>query len=176
MHAAVAAVGQRMKLAIVISMFSVTACATTKTEVTAPVPAIKAPLDSLSFYVGNWTCKGTTFPTKEQKEEHWDARIAVVPELDGTWLGVRMTGPGTNRTVEHKGYDPVAKKWVHVAVGIDGSWGIITSPGWSGKQMVFDDANEHTVTTFTHIDERHYSHAVASQSGERLWEKVCTKV
>jgi hypothetical protein len=164
-----------MKLAIVLGMFSVAACATAK-PAPAPTPAIKAPLDSLAFYVGNWTCKGKTFPTKEQKEEHWDARIVVAPELDGTWLSVQMIGPGMNRTVEHKGYDPVAKKWMHLAVGVAGSWGIVSSPGWSGKQMVFDDTNEHTVATFTHIDERHYSHAVATQGGERLWEKVCTKV
>ena len=104
----------------------------------------------------------------------WEPVIA--PELDGTWLNVQMIGPGSSRTVEHKGYDPAAKKWVHLAVGLEGSWGVVTSSGWRGTQMVFDDATAHTVSTFTHIDDRHYAHAVATDAGEKLWEKVCTKV
>lgn len=154
-------------------LFGLVACAG---KPSPAAPQIKPPLDSLAFYVGQWTCKGTTFPTKETKEEHWDARIVVAPELDGTWLGVQMLGPGMNRTLEHKGYDPIAKTWMHLAVGVDGSWGVVTAPGWTGNTMVFDDAKEATRSTFTHIDDRHYAHAVATKSGERLWEKVCTKV
>jgi hypothetical protein len=43
--------------------------------------------------------------------------------------------------------------------------------------MVFDpdDKADHTRATFTRIDERHYSHAVSSDTGERQWEKICTK-
>jgi len=169
-----------MKHVILASLFSVAACATAKTTAppTTATPKIRPPLDTLAFYVGEWSCKGTQFATKDQKEEHWDAKIIVAPELDGSWLSVHMIGPGANRTIEHKGYDPVAKKWVHVAVGLEGSWGAITSPGWTGAQMVFDDPNEHTIATFTRIDERHYSHAVANDAehgGERVWEKLCTK-
>ena len=138
----------------------------------APVALVK-PLDTLAFYVGDWACKGTQYANG--KVEHWDAKVIVAPELDGTWLNVQMIGPGTNRTVEHKGYDAVRKQYVHVAVGIEGSWGLVTSPGWTGNAMVFDDPIDHTRATFTHIDDTHYSHAVTSAQGERLWEKLCTK-
>ena len=137
----------------------------------APIALVK-PLDTLQFYVGTWSCKGTQYGAKI---EHWDAKVIVAPELDGTWLSVQMIGPGTNRTIEHKGYDAVRKQYVHLAVGVEGSWGMVTSPGWTGNTMVFDDPVDHSRATFTRIDDTHYSHAVASAQGERLWEKVCTK-
>ena len=168
-----------MTKATVAILFSVAACATAKAPAsTPPAITIAKPLDTLAFYVGNWTCKGTYF--ENDKEAHWDAKMIVAPELDGSWLSVQMIGPGTNRTVEHKGYDPVTKQWIHVAVGLEGSWGVVRSAGWTGTQMVFvpDDKADHTVSTFTHIDDRHYSHAVANNAehgGERVWQKVCTK-
>lgn len=163
-------------IAVVVALFSVAACATR----TAKPPPLSPALQSLAFYVGEWSCKGTTFPTADQKSEHWDAKLVVAPELDGTWLSVQMIGPGMNRTVEHKGYDPTTKKWIHVAVGTEGSWGTVSSPGWTGDQMVFvsDDKTDRTRATFTKIDERHYSHGVsreADRGSERLWEKVCSK-
>jgi hypothetical protein len=161
----------------VAAVFILSACATPKAA-TAPPAHLVSPLDSLAFYVGEWTCDGTQFATKDAPEQHWKAKMHVTPALDGTWLSVEMLGPGMNRTAEHKGYDPTAKQWIHVAVGTEGSWGVYRSAGWSGAQMVFtpDDKADHTVSTFTRIDERHYSHAVATETGEHVWQKVCTKV
>ena len=70
----------------------------------APIALVK-PLDTLQFYVGNWTCKGTQYGAKV---EHWDAKVIVAPELDGTWLSVQMIGPGTNRTIEQRATTPCA--------------------------------------------------------------------
>ena len=95
----------------------------------APAPALQPPLDSLAFYVGHWECKGTVFATADAPETHWDARVDVTPELDGRWLSVVMTGPDANHTAEHKGYDPVDKRWHHLGVGNDGTWVVMSSPG-----------------------------------------------
>lgn len=84
--------------------------------------------------------------------------------------------------VEHKGYDAAAKRWVHLAVVNDGSWGIMSSPGWTatGSQMVFTPADrpDGTQATFTKISETAYSHSVSrttDKGSEKLWEKRCTK-
>jgi hypothetical protein len=145
--------------------------------------SLKAPLDTLSFYVGKWQCKGTYFATPEQPtEETWDARIEVEPELDGTSLHVQMFGPGDNRSEEHKGYSATTKTWHHVAVTNSGSWIALVSPGWDGTRMVFTPAaggdDSHERATFTKRSDREYSHAVsrATDHGEdRVWEKVCRK-
>ena len=158
------------------------ACATGPAR-TARAPALKAPLDTLAFYVGSWQCKGTSFVTAEQPaEETWDARVEVTPELDGTSLFVQMFGPGDNRTAEHKGYDAETKTWHHVAVGNSGFWAAMISPGWDGSRMVFapaggiEDARERA--TFAKHSDREYSHAVSrvtDHGDEKVWEKICTK-
>jgi hypothetical protein len=146
-----------------------------------PVPTtLSPPLDTLGFYVGSWSCKGTSFGEHGKPDEQWDARIDVAPELGGKWLSVQMTGPGDSRTAEHKGYDPTTKKWAHLAVVNDGSWGTMTSPGWTGSHMVFtpDDKDDHTHATFSKLGERSYSHAVTRETEhgeEKVWEKICTK-
>jgi len=143
----------------------------------APVATkpLASPLDSLAFYVGNWDCKGTEFATKDTPEKHWTAKVVVAPELD-TWLSVKMIGPDDNRTVEHKGYDPATKTWHHLGVSNGGGWGTMTSKGWDGQRMVFapDNPADHSVTTFTRLGEREYSHGV-SEGNVKIWEKVCSK-
>src|SRR5690349_1992024 len=84
-----------------------TAACASAPRATPSTMALKAPLDSLQFYVGSWQCSGTSFAGKDQpKDETWQARVEVEPELDGMSLHVQMIGPGENRTEEHKGYDP----------------------------------------------------------------------
>jgi hypothetical protein len=144
-------------------------------------PALDPALKSLEFYVGSWSCKGTNYAADGKVEKTWEARLEVVPVLDGKWLSVQMIGPGMNRSAEHKGYDAEKKRWVHVYVGNDGGWGTMTSDGWTGSSMVFLDPEDASgYAKFTKIDERTYSHGVTvktEQGGERkAWEKVCTKM
>lgn len=151
-----------MKAALIL----LAACASPKPPPLAPS------LGSLAFYVGSWQCTGTDF----ERSETWTARVRVAPELDGTWLSVQMLGPGMNRTIEHKGFDPATKKWIHIAVAGDGAWGTLSSTGWSGASMEFvpDDKTDTSRATFTKLDDRRYSHSV-SRDGTKLWEKTCTK-
>ncbi|HEU0034154.1 MAG TPA: DUF1579 family protein [Kofleriaceae bacterium] len=139
-------------------------------------PKLEPPIDSLAFYVGTWRCHGTSYATADTPQQTWDAIVKVTPELDGTWLGVEMIGPGVNRTVEHKGYDPDTKRWIHVAVGNGGLFALVTSHGWTGNHMDFvPEPDDHTKTTFTKLDDTHYNHAVSSADGRKIWEKTCAK-
>ena len=147
------------------------ACALVACHATPAAPTLVKPLDSLAFYVGTWHCEGMF----HDPDEHWTATVKVAPELGGTWLEVQMIGPGTNRTVEHKGYDQTLKRWVHVAVGNDGVFGLVTSPGWDGDRMVFvSEPDDGTRTTFTKLGARRYSHAV-TRGDAKVWEKVCSR-
>jgi hypothetical protein len=144
-------------------------------------PALQPPLDSLAFYVGSWKCKGTSFATSGQAEEKWEATVDVEPELDGTWLSVKMTGPGPNRSIEHKGYDAATKRWHHVGVINGGVWFAMISVGWTGSQMVFTDDQKDPdkgYATFTKLGETSYSHSMTFETDkgpEKVSEKVCTK-
>ena len=169
--------GSRRVKPILLIVLVAAACARPASPPTPPT--LRAPLDSLSFYVGKWQCKGTDFVTAAQPT--WDARIEVEPELDGTSLFVQMIGPGDSRTAEHKGYDPTTKTWHHVAVANSGFWAAMVSPGWVGDHMVFTPAgggDPSERATFTKHGEREYSHAVSrvtDHGEERVWEKVCRK-
>jgi len=159
------------------------ACAATSAPTTprTPAPALDPTLQTLAFYVGSWRCHGTSFARADQPEKTWDATLEVAPELGGKWLSVQMNGPGMSRTIEHKGYDPEKKKWIHLAVVNDGSWSLLTSDGWTGPQMVFrfEGEDEKALATFTKLGERSYSHAVTVETdrgSQKVWEKVCSKV
>jgi hypothetical protein len=173
---------QRLALAL-LAMSTLPACAATapapQTQPAARTPKLDPALQSLAFYVGSWDCKGTWFTDTGQVEKQWSAGIQVEPELDGKWLSVKMTGPDDNRTVEHKGYDPTSKRWIHVAVANDGSWVALSAPGWTGASMVFSpDQPDGTHATFTRLSDTSYSHEVTRDT-ERgpatLSKKVCTK-
>lgn len=173
------AVAGAMKLVVALAPLALlAACAAAP----RPVAALQPPVDGLAFYVGHWTCYGTSYPSADDPHaQRWDARVEVEPELDGHSLAVRMIGPGANRTVEHKGYDPTTKRWYHVAIVNDGSWIAMTSPGWDGDHMVFapvGPADDGTRATFTRLGARRYRHAESrvTPAGEQVvWEKVCTR-
>jgi hypothetical protein len=153
-------------------------CATT--PVARPHVALAPELAQMAFYVGSWSCKGTTFATATDPEEHWDATVEVAPEVDGSWLSVVMKGPGDNITAEHKGYDRDKKQFVHLGVSPAGSWFVLTSPGWDASHMSFrsTDAADPDVTTFTKLSDTQYSHAVATATDHGpvpVWQKVCSK-
>jgi hypothetical protein len=175
-----------------LAITGLTSCAAAAAPTSAPTPApastpltaaaLKPPLDTLAFYVGSWQCKGTFYPTKEEPEEtKWEATLTVEPELGGAWLSVKMHGPGESRSVEHKGYDATAKKWIHLAVTASGGWSLGSSTGWNGSEMVWlpADPTEKTRATFTKLSETSYSHVVTIETDkgvEKYWDKVCTKM
>jgi hypothetical protein len=183
-----------MRIALALLTPGLVACAATpaptaprtpSTSASAPsapsAPALDPSLASLAFYVGSWKCRGTTYDAPGQAEKTWDATLEVAPELGGKWLSVQMIGPGSSRTIEHKGYDSEKKQWVHLAVANDGSWNLLTSDGWTGSDMVFriEGEDERARATFTKRSETEYSHGISLQTEagtQKLWEKVCRKV
>lgn len=145
-------------------------------------PALVPEMKRLSFYVGEWQCRGVSTDVDGTRHEHGALRVSVVPVLDGTWLEVRVSEDGVPATSELKGYDPHAHRFRHVWATGEGQTGSYTSPGWVGNQMVF--LEDHPAsgrperTVFTRLGETRYSHRaeVDTGSGYRVeFEKTCSK-
>jgi len=140
------------------------------------------PPAALAFYVGHWQCSGTSYDDKGAVEKQWPAlEVAVTPEF-ANWLKIVVYDHGKQVTSELKGLDAKGA-YHHVFTDDEGGYGSVSSPGWTGNQLVFDedhpDPSGKTRMTFTKIDDTHYKHTaeVDSGAGWKLgFEKTCHKV
>jgi hypothetical protein len=153
---------------------------------TRPAPAAPTPtvplageLTKLAWYVGDWSCEGTQFATKDEPESKWKAEVHVRGDAGGGVAAIHMIGPGDNSTAEIKGYDPTTKRWYHVWSARDGSHGTLTATGWEGESMTaVDDADPKHRTVMTKLGADRYSHRDEQDAGEGfkpVWEKVCSR-
>ena len=149
--------------------------------VTAPAPLSQA-LAPLAFYVGTWKCTGTEYnETGAVSKQYPDLGVTVTPDY-ASWLKIAVYDHGKQVTSELKGIDDKGH-YHHVFTGDDGSYGSLTSPGWSGNQLVFDedhpDPSGKTRMTFTKLDATHYTHKAETDTGKGFqlgFEKTCHKV
>ncbi len=136
-------------------------------------------LQKLSWYVGDWACKGTQFATKEDKASTWDAIVHVRGDAGGGVVAIHMLGPVDNSTAEIKGYDPVTRRWYHFWTARDGTHGSMTASEWEGETLVaIDDADARHRTVMTRSGADRYSHRDEQDEGEGfkpVWEKVCSR-
>lgn len=148
----------------------------------AHAPAAVGPsLSKVEFYVGRWQCEGREYDAQGAVTKTYPKlEIRVAPAL-ASWLRVEVFDGGEQITSELKGVDA---KGVchHIWVANDGSSGSLTSPGWSGDQLVFEEdhpaPSERTRMIFTKIDATHYTHKaeVDRGSGFKLdFEKTCSR-
>jgi hypothetical protein len=147
-----------------------------------PAPAAAIPPAPLAFYVGHWKCEGTSYDAKGAVEKQWPAlEVAVTPEF-ASWLKIVVYDHGKQVTSELKGIDGKGA-YHHVFTDDEGGYGSVSSPGWTGNRLVFDedhpDPSGKTRMTFTKIDDTHYTHTaeVDTGTGWKLgFEKTCHKV
>jgi hypothetical protein len=148
----------------------------------AQPPVQAQPPPALAFYVGHWKCTGTSYDAKGAVEAQFPAlEVAVTPEYT-SWLKVVVYDHGKQVTSELKGIDAKGV-YHHVFTDDEGGYGSVSSPGWTGNQLVFDEdhpgASGKTRMTFTKLDDAHYTHKaeVDSGAGWKLgFEKTCHKV
>jgi hypothetical protein len=142
---------------------------------TAPPPPVTAPaplspaLAPLAFYVGNWKCTATEYDANGAVAKEWPDLGVTVSADYASWLRILVYDHGKQVTSELMGVDDKGH-YHHVYTADDGSYGSLTSPGWSGEQLVLDE--DHPVPadksrmTLIKIDDAHYKHTAETDAGK----------
>jgi hypothetical protein len=146
----------------------------------SPAQPLVGEMQKLAWYVGDWSCEGTQFASKDGPEEKWKAEVHVRGDAAGGVAAIHMLGPGDNSTAEIKGYDPQTKRWYHVWTTRDGSHGTLSASAWEGESLTaVDDADPKHRTVMTRLGPDKYSHRDEQDAGEGFkptWEKVCSRM
>jgi hypothetical protein len=164
-----------------VALAAAAGCARSSPPPVSAQPSATPPA-ALAFYVGHWQCSGTSYDDKGAVEKQWPAlEVAVTPELSH-WLKVVLYDHGKQITSELKGVDSKGT-YHHVFADSEGGYGSVTSPGWTGNRLVFDedhpDPSGKTRMTFTKLDDTHYKHTEETDTGTGYklgFEKTCHKV
>jgi len=141
--------------------------------------ALTGEMSKLSFYVGEWSCKGTEIENDKVVAEY-PLAVKVSPLLDGSWLSIIVEKDGAPITAELKGYNPTDQKFHHVwAVGA-GEWGSLSSEGWKDSEMTFTDDKPGVAErmVFHKDSDTHYTHRAEAQDSSgwhATFRKVCDK-
>jgi hypothetical protein len=97
------------------------------------LPAIRAAeMAAFTWLVGEWTYENQV-PATSLSPAYTDVgTIAFALCENDTWIC--LVGRD-GRQHRHITYDPFSRRWMYVL--IEGSYGVLHSPGWMGKQIVF---------------------------------------
>ena len=152
-----------------------------------PVPDKKPDLSPMAMFMGTWTCKrlkspnnrgvGVSFTstTTMTMDDHWMVTDQTVPPYD-------QYRTRNNVSKSYTTYDPDTKQWVSIMVDNFGTYGMSTSPGWTGKTLVTKDTVNSGgaplgVDTLTKISDTQYDdvYTVQGPKGAETYENTCTK-
>jgi hypothetical protein len=97
--------------------------------------ALKPALQPFSFFLGQWDCAGEFTATKKPTA----ARVAVSPDLDGSWLAFRWDDktPGLFHALELWGYDKDNRQFTNSIYDNFGGGRLFKSPGWDGDTFIW---------------------------------------
>jgi hypothetical protein len=97
--------------------------------------AVKAEIEPLSFFIGQWNCEGEFVASKKPIASH----IAVVPDLDGSWLTFRWDDKTPNQfhALELWGFDKTTKHFTNFIHDNFGGARLFDSPGWDGDTLIW---------------------------------------
>jgi hypothetical protein len=109
-----------------------------------PIPAPKKPnFSSMEFMIGTWTCSTksarrpaayvTTSTYTLDPSGYWINETSTTKAT--SWISSSLTGS------DKITYDSDSHRWVDVAYGQGGTYGLSFSPGWSGNKMVWHDVS-----------------------------------
>jgi hypothetical protein len=97
--------------------------------------ALKAELQPLTFFVGQWNCKGEFIASKKTISAH----IAVAADLDGSWLTVRWddNAPNHFHAMELWGFDKTANHFTNFIYDNFSGVRLFHSRGWEGDTLTW---------------------------------------
>jgi len=166
------------------------------TLIAAPILAVDAPpgpnpkLKELSYFAGNWTCKGTSFAFMGMPEHKTTAHVEAAWTLDKYWLSLRYhetKTPINAYPIDVRvfwGWDDEAKKFAGGSVDNMGGYGTQNSSGWAGDTLTWEGAMHaggHTMKArdvFTKVSATKVQHmAEVEMDGKwtKLDEETCLK-
>jgi hypothetical protein len=103
-----------------------------------------AEMEQMKFFLGNWICQGTAYPSPFAASEHpVKATARVKADLNGFWQTFVYE---EKKTREHPqavkvmgtwGWNSGAKKFVRADADWFGGWYTPTSPGWDGDNFIW---------------------------------------
>jgi hypothetical protein len=96
---------------------------------------LKAELQPLSFFLGEWNCEGEFVASKKAIASH----IAIAPDLEGSWLVFRWDDKEPNRfhALELWGFDKAANHFTNFIHDNFGGARLFNAPGWDGDTLIW---------------------------------------
>jgi hypothetical protein len=97
--------------------------------------ALKAEMQPLAFFLGEWNCEGEFIASKKPTAAH----ISTTPDLDGAWVAFRWTdqAPSQFHALELFGYDKGAKHFTNFIHDNFGGVRLFNSPGWEADTFTW---------------------------------------
>lgn len=98
-------------------------------------PALKPELQSLSFFVGQWSCAGEFVAAKKPI----NSRVSVVSDLGGSWLSFRWDDnpPNIFHALELWGFDKTSRQFTNFIHDNFGGVRLFNSHGWDGDTLIW---------------------------------------
>lgn len=98
-------------------------------------PTLKPELQSLSYFIGHWSCSGE-FPASHKSIS---SHIAVSPDLDGSWLSFRWDDnpPSQFHALEIWGFDKTERNFTNAIYDNFGGMRIFHSSGWVADELTW---------------------------------------
>ena len=170
--------------------FLVTAVATAQVE-TTPIPQVPKPnFTSMQFLVGTWNCS----ETNTRRPVAYTSTFTTSIDPSGYWMNTKTVNHPTpwSKTqsvgTDKVTYDAANKRWVDVGTDDQGNYGMSTSSGWSGNEVVWRPVSFNSVgsgnvvsggaTTVTKASDSKYTYTGSfKESGGRTiaLKGSCTK-
>lgn len=96
---------------------------------------LKAELQPLSFFLGEWNCEGEFVASKKTIASH----IAIAPDLKGSWLVFRWDDKAPNRfhALDFWGFDKAANHFTNFIHDNFGGARLFNSSGWDGDTLIW---------------------------------------
>jgi hypothetical protein len=131
--------GSVLLLLVAVTLFSSPVRAQLETT---PIPAtVKPDFSQMNFFVGMWRCSIKS----SRRPVAYITTSVYSRDASGYWLQEATTvkppawEPTALQTYDKITYDPDTKRWIDVTYGDQGAYGLTTSAGWSGNDIVWHD-------------------------------------
>lgn len=109
-----------------------------------PAPMASSKLSELQYFVGNWSCTGTSFAMGPMPEHATKANVKAWWTLGNQWVQIDynetkdVKNPNPVMAHVHLGYDPQLKQIISASLDNMGGYSTGASDGWMNSMLVFD--------------------------------------